>query len=212
MYAQIVADTSFWLDLLEIDDQLRGAAKRAGCPRCSGPLHVGDYPRQPRGIPETVEQVFSTRLSLCCGHCRKRVTPASVRFLGRKVYAGAILVLAVAKVLICTASARTLQRWQKWWVDELPRTPWWLALQAMLVPAVELGGLPGSLLERFECKSGSQTSDGLTNMLRALSPITTLSCTHFEGAPATDSLTHKMRFDHESSRDLRRQRAPTKTD
>lgn len=33
-------------------------------------------------------------MSLCCARCRKRRTPPSVRFLGRRVYLAAVVVLA----------------------------------------------------------------------------------------------------------------------
>jgi hypothetical protein len=43
---------------------------------------------------------FDRRFSLCCGRegCRRRATPPSVRFLGRRVYVGAVVI--VASVLI----------------------------------------------------------------------------------------------------------------
>ncbi|MHB1829616.1 MAG: hypothetical protein ACYCV6_18355, partial [Steroidobacteraceae bacterium] len=40
----------------------------------------------PRGCPPSVLEEYSRRLSFTCGRCEKRTTPASVRFLGRRVY------------------------------------------------------------------------------------------------------------------------------
>ncbi|MFH1269216.1 MAG: hypothetical protein ABIK89_26095 [Planctomycetota bacterium] len=63
-------------------------------PRCSGPLHQANYPRKPRGEESDARPVW--RLSFCCGveGCRKRTTPRSLRFFGRKVYLGLTFVIA----------------------------------------------------------------------------------------------------------------------
>jgi hypothetical protein len=84
--------------LLEQHDE--GVARRvaaAGCPRCDGPLHRGDYDRKPRGaLIAPAGEEFVRRFSLCCGRegCRKRATPPSLRFLGRRVYLGAVVLVA----------------------------------------------------------------------------------------------------------------------
>lgn len=89
-----------------------------------------DYPRKPRGVAHVVlEESYSRRLSFCCERegCRRRVTPESVRFLGRRVFLGAVVVLATALAHGLTArrrqalcerlavSGRTLGRWCRWW-------------------------------------------------------------------------------------------------
>ena len=58
-----------------------------------GPLHRSDYPRKPRGGPALPAEQ-ERRFSLCCAVCRRRTTPPSVRFLGPKVYYGAVVILA----------------------------------------------------------------------------------------------------------------------
>ena len=84
--------------LLEQHDE--GVARRVaaeGCPRCDGPLHRGDYERKPRGaLIAPAGEEFVRRFSLCCGRegCRKRATPPSLRFLGRRVYLGAVVIVA----------------------------------------------------------------------------------------------------------------------
>src|SRR5271170_745472 len=84
--------------LLEQHDE--GVARRvaaAGCPRCVGPLHRGDYDRKPRGaLIAPAGEEFVRRFSLCCGRegCRKRATPPSLRFLGRRVYLGVVVIVA----------------------------------------------------------------------------------------------------------------------
>ncbi len=66
--------------------------KAAGCPHCGGVLHCGNYQRKPRGIVGEALRLLGLdwRISFCCSNeeCRKRSTPKSVRFLGRKVYLG----------------------------------------------------------------------------------------------------------------------------
>lgn len=119
MYADFVRETSFWSKLTEIDLELRRATVAKGCPLCGGPLHIADYPRKPRGLPDAVDETFSRRFSTCCGHCRRRCTPASVRFLGRRVYVAAIMMLATMHALVCGAAKETLARWSAWWTEVL---------------------------------------------------------------------------------------------
>ena len=68
----------------KIDKELAEAVQAGACLYCGAKLHCGDYPRKPRGGPE-----WDERYSFDCSRCRKRRTPPSVRFLGRKVYVGA---------------------------------------------------------------------------------------------------------------------------
>ena len=61
-------------------------------------MHSASFARQPRGGPAGLDAECERRLSFCCAaaDCRKRLTPPSVRFLGRKVYLGAVVVLPTA--------------------------------------------------------------------------------------------------------------------
>ncbi len=70
---------------------------RKGC-SCGGRLHSANYPRAPRGGPDHLPEEYRSRFSFCCDRdgCRKRMTPPSVRFLGRKVYLGAVVILVSA--------------------------------------------------------------------------------------------------------------------
>jgi len=76
--------------LVTIDVIIAAYFKTRGCPRCGGPLHAAPYWRKPRGHVEPLDPQTTLRLSWCCGRdgCRHRVTPPSVRFLGRLVYTG----------------------------------------------------------------------------------------------------------------------------
>ena len=83
--------------LREIDEGTCRRVAAAGCGFCGGPLHRSDYPRKPRGgLLAVGGEVFSRRLSLCCGRegYRRRATPTCVRFLGRRVYRGIAMILA----------------------------------------------------------------------------------------------------------------------
>jgi hypothetical protein len=208
VYAEIVEESSFWIELVEIDRKFQSVVRATPCQHCGGPLHVADYPRKPRDVPECLAEAFSSRFSTCCGHCRKRTTPLSVRFLGRRVYAGIIVVLASMRALVCGASRQTLSRWRGWWTVVVPQLAFWRALQALLVPAVPVARLPASLLERFEA-DGAQTANGLYAALRALTPLTTSSCTLGEGACGGGAVAQKLVVESKSRGLLERARAPT---
>lgn len=212
MYADFIADASFWRSLCAIDLELRQQAISKGCPLCGGPLHVADYPRKPRGVPDEVEEAFSSRYSTCCGHCRSRCTPPSVRFLGRRVYVGVIMMLATMRALVCGAADETLARWSAWWTEILPTMAMWAAMRAHFVPAVQVSRLPASLIERFEPSPDRCTEHALLDTLRALSPVTTQSAvrTLDDGGSLTVPRTQKMRIDEQRRGLLRGAQAPPK--
>lgn len=174
--------------LEQVDEQIarRVAAKR--CPACKGPLHRGDYDRKPRGallVPAGETSV--RRFSLCCGRegCRKRALPPSVRFLGRRVYFGLVVIVAslVAQVVEAAPAlqratgvpARTTRRWVGWWRDAFLSTAVFVALRARLL-GVALDQLPASVLLRLP---GSPLEQ-MRTMLWLLAPLTTSSVAHGE--------------------------------
>lgn len=176
----LFADERLYDYLLVLDRELAERARRAGCPRCQGRLHSARYPRKPRGGPRRPgEEAYVRRLSLCCACCRKRVTPPSVRFLGRRVYYAAVLVLACVRPLsevrlgelkaLLGVDRRTLRRWRRWWRESLVRLPWWQEFRARFMPPLEAQRLPGALLERFEA------SDPVTQMCDVLAFLAPLS-------------------------------------
>src|SRR5258708_8521579 len=94
--------SEFFEGLTTIDAAIVARAAEEPCRDCGGPLYRGDYPRKPRGgLLAIAAEAFGRRFSLCCGRdgCRLRATPPSVRFLGRRMYVGAIVVLASAVAL-----------------------------------------------------------------------------------------------------------------
>ena len=182
----LLSDSTLYHLLLKFDRDLAAQARVAGCP-CGGVLHSSDYARKPRGAPlGVVGGDLKRRLSLCCAKegCRSRTTPPSVRFLGRRVYFGAVVVLATAMTGGITAkraeklrelvgvSLRTLRRWRAWWRGAFAESSFWKAARGRFSPPVETGALPSSLLERF---SGPDERERLIRMLAFLGPVTTTS-------------------------------------
>ena len=112
----------------KVDADLAHEAAQLGCLYCHGKLHRADFDRKPRGGPQ-----WERRYSFCCAEedCRRRRTPESVRFLGRRVYAGLVVVLVTviihglkpARVRrireVLQIDSRTLKRWRQWWLDTL---------------------------------------------------------------------------------------------
>ena len=138
MYTRLLGEGKLYEALGRIDVDLAASARAAGC-SCGGVLHCADYPRKPRGGPGDLGADYEYRLSLCCATdgCRKRVTPPSVRFLGRKVYLAAVVVLAsamrqgptpprVAKLQeLFGVGERTLRRWRQWWQQIFSEGAFW---------------------------------------------------------------------------------------
>lgn len=182
----LLVDARVWDLLLEVDRELAAEARAGGC-SCGGRLHSAPYPRKPRrGVPWELREDYRRRESLCCERegCRKRTTPPSVRFLGRRVYLGALVVLvsamtggvterrAAAMRELVGVSVRTLQRWRAWWLKTFPDEVFWREARGRLASPVDETRLPASLLERFP---GEGAGDGLVACLRFLAPITTRS-------------------------------------
>jgi hypothetical protein len=110
------------------------------------------------------------RYSFCCAQegCRHRATPGSLRFLGRRVYWGAIVILALvlrsgvtplrAKQLreLIGVSARTLGRWRQWWRSTFAGSSFWKAAQGRLRESVAPLDLPHRLLACFSGDAGAR--------------------------------------------------------
>jgi hypothetical protein len=181
LYQALLADVGFHKLLLEFDQDLASAARAAGCD-CGGVLHSAAFRRKPRGGPAGLVESYDQRFSFCCAveGCRTRETPASLRFLGRKVYLGALVVLietmrqgaTEARVQHLTelvgVSRRTLARWREWWRVAFVASRFWKAASAAFMPPVDQGRLPTSMLERFEGDAAAK----LLALLRWLGPIT----------------------------------------
>jgi hypothetical protein len=127
---------------------------------------------------------YGWRWSFCCAleGCRRRVTPPSVRFLGPKVFVGAVVVvLSALRGCVTTGrlaslrryvgvSRRTLSRWSRWWRTDFADSRFWKGGRGLLPPpAPEPAALPAALLDSFEGDEGTR----LASLLRFISPITT---------------------------------------
>jgi hypothetical protein len=183
LYTTLLSDTTLFDALLAIDQELATTAQAGRCRLCEGRLDHADYPRKPRGGPATLGAAYEKRTSFCCDACRTRLTPASVRFLGRKVYLGAVVLLAcvlrqgpsptrVARLREWLGVSRdTLARWHRWWRDAFVRTPFWTVARARFARPVDEGDLPRSLLARFTGDDGMRVQAAL----RCFGPLTTTS-------------------------------------
>ena len=180
-------DSRFYRYLFLIDQDIATDVQSEGCQFCGGVLHSARYPRKPRGINSVLDASYETRLSFCCATegCRRRTTPPSVRFLGRKVYLSVIITLATALEQGLTPKRRkqlieqldlypqTLSRWRKWWRETFPSSRCWQAERGNYVPPVETKQLPGTLLGRLK---GGDLKHRLCQFLRLIAPLTTTSC------------------------------------
>lgn len=179
MNSTLLVDDRFYHVLVNIDLDLAATARRAGC-ACSGVLHSARYPRKPRGLPND-HHGDHRRASFCCATCRRRTTPASVRFLGRRIYLGAVVVLATAlqqgpspwrlKRLreLFGVTRQTLERWRTWWAEAFGESTLWKAARARFSPPVAVTAAPSSLVERFAGMAHEQ----LVALLHFLSPLST---------------------------------------
>jgi len=183
---RLLRDTRLYEHLLRCDRDLASEARERGCLLCGGRLDGGNYPRKPLGgppIPAGLREKdpdYARRLSLCCADCRRRTTPPSVRFLGRRWYQAATVLLVsalrdglsprrVARLCeIYDVSRRTLERWRTWWLETFVRTDLWLVFRGRFTPVVAEGALPRTLLERFGAVG---TKHGLVAALHFVGPI-----------------------------------------
>ena len=143
MYRSLLGDSRLYELLRRCYEDLAATGRAQGC-TCGGALHRASYARKPRGFIAGQPAGYDERHSFCCAQdgCRKRTTPSSLRFLGPKVYLGAVVTLVTA--LRCGlnerrvseleqlvgASRRTLERWRLWWQELLPATPFFRVVRA----------------------------------------------------------------------------------
>jgi hypothetical protein len=176
----VLLDSTFYAFLERIDEDLAAETRAGRCRRCKGALHKDRYRRKPRGGPPDLGQSYHFRLSFTCWKCDKRHTPASVRFLSRRVYLAAIVVLASALRVGMTdrrgvrlsewigVPKRTIERWRIWWQAEFVESPFWRIARARFVPPLATTSLPSALLA---CFSGPDLFAQLVAALRFLAPL-----------------------------------------
>jgi len=175
---KLLRDGRLFKLLEKADEDLAEKARREGCIHCGEiKLHHGDYERKPRGGPG-----WEKRLSFNCAAegCRKRKTPKSVRFLGRRVYAGVVVVLVSAMMhgvkperverlrQELGIDERTLKRWRQWWLETFVASGFWKGERGEFMPALDEKTMPLSLVEVF----GAGNREGLIKLMEFLAPIT----------------------------------------
>ena len=161
------------------DEDLAKECRAGGCVLCGGVLHGAKYKRQPLG-PEEVSG-WDRRHSFCCAKdgCRKRHTPASLRFLGRKAYVSVVVVLVSAMMhglkpsrverlrQVLKIDEHTLKRWRAWWLEAFVQSGFWKGARGRFMPGLDETIMPLSLVEAF-----GADREGLLKLLEFLSPIT----------------------------------------
>jgi len=173
-----LADQELFQLFEKVDTDLTEEARLKGCPLCGGKLHRSDYRRKPRGGPQ-----WDFRFSLCCDRegCRRSQTPPSVRFLGRRVYAGVIVLLVSAMIhglkpeRVCRLrealgiDVRTLERWRQWWLGRFVESSFWREARAWFPSPLCCKTMPWSLCVYFAV----ERRDRLLDLLKFLAPLTT---------------------------------------
>jgi hypothetical protein len=172
--------------LLYIDEENAKECFAQGCqnPDCPGlkdpkrTVYRGDYERSTKRCAEPVKAYYAKRISGNCSICDTRVTPPSVRFLGRTWRTSIALVLTTPRGVRSVSwlathlgvPERTVKRWRRWWYTTFVATKFWDFNRADFVPEVEKAHLPTGALVRFK---GRNDLSRLVEFLRYLAPLRT---------------------------------------
>jgi len=172
--------------LFLIDGEICADEKQKGCPYCGSILDRADYTRKPRGGPKSLSDENNKRFSLCCRKdgCRKRLTPASIRFLGRRVYFSVVIIVATVLVsgpnakrlsqineyLSVKIDRKTMKEWRRWWSDVFPKNAHWQKIKSLFIPPIDEGILPGSLVYSFSSRDPPNEHE-IIKILKILSNV-----------------------------------------
>ena len=193
MYQNLLSDSSLYRFLVKLDADLAHQCRIGGC-HCGGKLHSAKYPRKVRGLPPELDEDYAWRYSFCCAleGCRRRSTPASFRFLGRKVFVAVVVVLVAAlrhgttPARVATlrdavgVSRRTVERWRQWWQEGLVQSSFWRAARGRFQEAIDESSLPLSLLEAF---GAAEPKARVLDLLRFLLPLSGVVPEHAWACP-----------------------------
>ncbi len=185
-------DSSFYHFLFQVDLDIASKVQQQPCQHCGGYLHSARYPRKPRGPRHCLTNDYDTRLSFCCAEegCRRRTTPPSVRFLGRKVYLGVVIILITALNHGLSHQRRqrlfdqleinpqTFYRWLTWWRETFSVSRCWQSVRGLFMPPLNSIQLPGELLGRF---TGCDLQQRLCQFLQLLLPLSGTSWSGYLG-------------------------------
>ena len=189
MYQNLLNESSLYRTLRQLDEEL-ALEVQAEKGECGGVLHKALYPRRPRGGPAANNREYQRRWSFCCSveGCRRRRTPPSVLFLGRKVFFGVVVVLVsvlrqgptplrVSKLKeLVGVSARTIDRWRRWWLETFARSRFWAASRVRFRTPVDEKSLPLALVRAFD---GAGEQAAMVRVLCFLRPLTLSSARDF---------------------------------
>jgi hypothetical protein len=178
---EVSSSRMFFATLSAVDVEAAAAVRGRGCPApgCGGALHWGRYLRKPRGEAVALPEEYAVRHGLCCGTCRRRVSPPSCLFMGRRVYWGwAVLLATAARRRRGGAEAeevrrhlgvsrRTLLRWLRWFAELFPRSAQWQLLRGLVSAAVRDDELPWSWLS-WTARASPSPLRALEHCLRLL--------------------------------------------
>ena len=186
MFHDWLADDKFFEQLDREDARIAARLKAGGCRFCGGRLDQADYPRKPRGgWVGAAGESLTRRRSCCCARegCRRRATPASLVFLGRRVYLGIAVVVGALRALSPPGPmppSRTVRRWLGWFRTELPSSAWLATVRGRLWPALEPSEvLPDAVVERFS--QSRPLGPALVATLELLSPLSTATASSPSG-------------------------------
>ncbi len=177
---RLLGCVEFHAELVRVDLEIARRFQVQGCPYlgCGGRLHRADFPRKVRGLAADDSPLFVSRIGLCCGWCRRRVLPPTVRFFGRSSYAFVAALLAVATSLasgitagagLVGAAWATVARWIRFLHGELAMRGEWQTARGRLPAEIPVERLPLSLVEVF---GSVEVDDAWLSALWWLSTIT----------------------------------------
>lgn len=163
MCTNLLKDSRTFEFLQQIDRDTETRAGLEKCRFCGDRLHRGYYLRKPRAPGIDLSAEFCVRPSFCCRRdgCRRRMTPALLRFLGRKVYVSIVVVLVAAMTQgpsakrLCAIEAeigiapQTVRRWCHYWREIFVTRSAWLYQRGNFMPPVDEKDLPLTFLSRF---------------------------------------------------------------
>lgn len=105
----IFSNARAWAFLKRVDAAEARVCRSAGCARCGRVLHSATYPRKPHGLAASLRH-DARRFSFCCAACRRRVTPPSSRFFGRRFRVAPLFLVVSALMLAGGARLEAVAR------------------------------------------------------------------------------------------------------
>ena len=162
MLSKLLQTTNLFHLLFLIDVELANIKRSMRCPCCDGPLHQSNYSRKPRGGPVGLPEEYCLRRSFCCGRdgCRRRSTPESCLFAGRRVYWRCVVLVATVLVQrraegqgigqlsrLLGIPRKTILRWLDYFTQTFMDTPEWLRIRGFLPATVSNDCLPSIFIE-----------------------------------------------------------------